>query len=358
MNRFTRSRFKNPKIFLIDLRQFWRLLKNPKKAFVFFLLVVVTSICMNLAHFWFGYLDTHISTEDAFIESNIYQVNSRLMGYVNKVNMAEGDIVHKDDILAEIDDTDVKVELVFKEMRFKKAEADLRRAESLQQAKALSNFDFENALAAFKATEVDLQASQLKQKYTKVLASTDGVIAKRSLLPGQFIQPGQALFMIVDTTHPWVRASFKETQIQYLKPGQEVAIQIDAFPEMKLLGHVETIYPSSVAKLSILPPENATGNFTKIVQRIPFKISLELGENKKILRPGMSAMVSIDISKEQTDSFFDLVSMKIENFLFPDEAPDTPLLEYKSVKQKPNPLAEKKPAQPKREAASADEKEQ
>lgn len=330
MNRFVRSRLRNPKIFLIDLRQFGRMLKNPKQAFVFFMLVVVTGICLNLAHFWFGYLDTHISTEDAYVETNIYQVNSRLMGYVNKVYMSEGDVVHKDDVLAEIDDTDVKVEIGFKEMRLRKAQGDLKRAESLQEAKALSNFDYENALAAFKAAEVDLQASELKRKYTRVLASSDGVVAKRSLLPGQFIQPGQSLFMIVDTVHPWVRASFKETQIEHLKPGQDVTIHIDAYPEMKLHGQVETIYPSSVAKLSILPAENASGNFTKIVQRIPFKISLDLGEYKTILRPGMSSTVSIDISKEQTDNFVDLLAMKVEKYLFPDEAVETAAIEYKS----------------------------
>jgi RND family efflux transporter MFP subunit len=330
MNRFVRNRLRNPKMFLLDLRQFGRMLKSPKQAFVFFMLVVVTGICLNLAHFWFGYLDTHISTEDAYVETNIYQVNSRLMGYVNKVYMSEGDIVHKDDVLAEIDDTDVKVEIGFKEMRFRKAQGDLKRAESLQEAKALSNFDYENAFAAFKAAEVDLQASELKRKYTKVLSSADGIVAKRSLLPGQFIQPGQSLFMIVDTVHPWVRASFKETQIEHLKPGQDVTIHVDAYPDIKLHGQVETIYPSSVAKLSILPSENASGNFTKIVQRIPFKISVDIAEFKTILRPGMSTTVSIDISKEQTDSFVDLLAMKVEKLLFPDEAIETAAIEYKS----------------------------
>jgi hypothetical protein len=136
--------------------------------------------------------------------------------------------------------------------------------------------------------------------------------------------------MIVDTVHPWVRASFKETQIEHLKPGQDVTIHVDAYPEMKLHGQVETIYPSSVSNLSILPAENASVNFTKIVQRIPFKISVDLSENKMILRPGMSTTVSIDISKEQTDNFVDLLAMKVEKFLFPDEALETAAIEYKS----------------------------
>lgn len=292
---------------------FLSIFKSTKKTVLFFLLASSTVVCMVLSYQWFVYLENHVTTEDSYLETDIFPVNSRYMGYVNKVNAEEGSLVHKDDILAEIDDTDVKVELSFKEMKFKKAQGDLNRAENLHKSNALSQFDYENALAAFKASEVDLEATKLKLKYTKILASSDGIVAKKNLLPGQFIQPGQVLFMIVDTQHPWVRASFKETQIQYINTGAKVSIHIDAYPEIELIGQVENIYPSSDAKLSILPPENSTGNFTKIVQRIPLKISLDPNSiakfDKNVLRAGMSVGVSIDVTKNHTPGLIERVRM-------------------------------------------------
>jgi membrane fusion protein (multidrug efflux system) len=181
-------------------------------------------------------------------------------------------------------------------MKLQKAQTDLKRARELHESNAISEFDLENAEANYKANLTDLQGTEIKLKYTKVLSPSDGVVAKRSVQPGQFVQPGQVLVVVVDNRKPWIKANFKETQIEHLNPGQDVRIWLDSYPSLVIKGRIETIFPSSGAKLSILPPENATGNFTRIVQRIPVKISVQSSQSVDAihLRPGMSAQVSVD----------------------------------------------------------------
>jgi membrane fusion protein (multidrug efflux system) len=257
------------------------------------LLAVVFVAIAAVGYYWYVYLERFVGTDDAYIEADLFPVNSRIMGYMKDVNAEEGDTVRKGQVLASIDDADIDFELNYKKMKLQKAQTDLKRARQLHDSRAISEFDLENAEANYKANLTDLQGSEIKLRYTKVLSPSDGVVAKRSVQPGQFVQPGQVLVVVVDNRRPWIKANFKETQIEHLKPGQDVRIWLDSYPNARVKGKVETIFPSSGAKLSILPPENATGNFTRIVQRIPVKISVEPQE-KIYLRPGMSVQVSVD----------------------------------------------------------------
>jgi membrane fusion protein (multidrug efflux system) len=260
------------------------------------LVAAVFMILGSVSYYWYVYLERFIGTDDAYIEADLYPVNSRIMGYMKDVNVAEGDVVKKGQVLASIDDADIDFELDYKKLKLQKAQTDLKRARQLHESNAISVFDLENAEANYKANLTDLQGTEIKLKYTKVLSPSDGVVAKRSVQPGQFVQPGQVLVVVVDNRKPWIKANFKETQIEHLKAGQEVRIWLDSYPSHVITGRVETIFPSSGAKLSILPPENATGNFTRIVQRIPVKISVQATHNSERfnLRPGMSAQVSVD----------------------------------------------------------------
>jgi membrane fusion protein (multidrug efflux system) len=174
----------------------------------------------------------------------------------------------------------------------KKAEADGGRATRLQKEHALSDSDYELAEATLAGIKAEVDGSLLKLQFTNVLAATDGIVAKRSAQPGQFVQPGQSLFVIVPTDRVWIRANFKESNIRLIKPGQEVEIEVDAYPHETWKGKVDFVYPSSVASLSLIPPENATGNFTKVVQRFPVHISFEQKPDLP-LRPGMSVEVTI-----------------------------------------------------------------
>ncbi|WP_299493237.1 HlyD family secretion protein [uncultured Shewanella sp.] len=158
------------------------------------------------------------------------------------------------------------------------------------------------ASAKAKQAQAVLTLSQIQLDDTQIRAPFSGVIGKRGALSGQYVQPGQALYSLVPDGAVWITANFKETQIQHMKPGQSVQVNLDAFPDKTFTGVIESLSPASGAKFSLLPAENATGNFTKIVQRIPVKIRLNMdshilsGEASKIV-PGLSAVVSVDTSK-------------------------------------------------------------
>lgn len=255
---------------------------------IFKLTVVVSVTCaVVLAVYWYWLASKRITTENAYIETDILPVNSRMMGHVREVFVEENQIVKKGDRLLKLDDSDTKLEMSFKDAKLKKAEADFSRATTMWRHKAISDADYELAQATVIGHRADLEGSKLKLSFTEVSAPIDGIVAKRSAQPGAFVQPGQSLFVVVPSDKVWVRANYKESQVRFLKPGQKVEIEVDAYPDQVWHGKIEYIYPSTVASLSLLPPENTTGNFTKVVQRFSVKISVQQDE-KRLLRPGMS----------------------------------------------------------------------
>ncbi|HUJ31556.1 MAG TPA: HlyD family secretion protein [Candidatus Acidoferrum sp.] len=171
--------------------------------------------------------------------------------------------------------------------RLAQAEANLQSSQTGPQQVASSRARARSADAAVQQKQAALEAAQLNLSYTKIYAPVDGVVMKNAEV-GMNVQPGQQLFSIVPLNDVWVTANFKETQLRYMHPGQRAEVQVDANGRT-YKGHVDSIAGSSGARTSLLPPENATGNYVKVVQRIPVKIVLEPGENKDhYLRLGMS----------------------------------------------------------------------
>ncbi|ARK09328.1 HlyD family secretion protein [Fibrivirga algicola] len=154
------------------------------------------------------------------------------------------------------------------------------------------------AQATVKQRQTELDMANLQLSYTVVRAPISGIVSKRSVQVGQLVQPGQALCSVVGNSTLWVTANFKETQLKEMKPGQPVEIDVDAFDGQKLIGHVGSFAGATGAKFTLLPPDNATGNYVKVVQRVPVRIELDkttpLIAN---LRPGMSATVAVDLQK-------------------------------------------------------------
>lgn len=142
----------------------------------------------------------------------------------------------------------------------------------------------------------DIDYAKLMLSYTKIEAPTSGIVSNKNIQIGQLIQPGQSLFAIVNDNSLYVKANFKETQLEKLKEGQLVDIEIDAFPDVELKGHIYNFSPATGAKFSLLPPDNATGNYVKVIQRVPVKIKLDQHEILTKLRPGMSVKVSVHIA--------------------------------------------------------------
>ena len=148
--------------------------------------------------------------------------------------------------------------------------------------------------ATIKEREADLTLAEINFGHTEIRAPVTGVIGNRSVREGQFIRPGAQLMALVPLDDVWIVANFKETQLTKMKPGQRVEIEIDTFPGQILPGWVESFSPASGAEFSLLPPQNASGNFNKIVQRIPVKIVLEPGNPLAgQLRPGMSVVATV-----------------------------------------------------------------
>jgi membrane fusion protein (multidrug efflux system) len=147
-----------------------------------------------------------------------------------------------------------------------------------------------SAVAAAERKKADLDQALLNLQYTKIIAPVDGVVSDRTVEVGQNVSAGQELLKVIPLEDIWVTANFKETQLRDMKPGQRASISVDATGK-KYNGHVDSIAGASGARFSLLPPENATGNYVKVVQRIPVKIVFEKGETSgHELRPGMSVI--------------------------------------------------------------------
>jgi membrane fusion protein, multidrug efflux system len=145
------------------------------------------------------------------------------------------------------------------------------------------------------AAEAELHQAELQKSYTKIPAPEAGRVTNKSIEPGNYVQVGQPLFAIVQQ-HVWVTANFKETQLSEMRPGQPAEVEVDAYPGRNLRAHVDSIQAGSGAHFSLLPPENATGNFVKVVQRVPVKIALdEQPDVTQVLGPGMSAVPDVKV---------------------------------------------------------------
>ena len=156
----------------------------------------------------------------------------------------------------------------------------------------------EVAAANIKRAQAMLDAAKLNLDYTVVIASIDGQVSKINIQPGQLVQPGQSLFYIINNAEAWVIANFKETQLNKMIIGQKVTIKADAYPDTEFEGTITSFSPATGARFSLLPPDNATGNFVKTIQRLPVKISLNANndvEKIKLLRPGMNVDVDVHL---------------------------------------------------------------
>jgi membrane fusion protein (multidrug efflux system) len=164
-------------------------------------------------------------------------------------------------------------------------QADLARA----QAKT--------ALASVQQAQAQLAQAQLNLSYTHIYASEDGSVANRNVEPGDYVQPGQLLFSVVPN-RVFVIANFKETQLTHVRPGQAASVTVDAFPGQKFEGHVDSLQRGTGSRFALLPPENATGNFVKVVQRVPVKIVLDRpAQALHLISPGMSVEARIEIGR-------------------------------------------------------------
>ncbi|HET7911377.1 MAG TPA: HlyD family secretion protein [Pseudolabrys sp.] len=183
-------------------------------------------------------------------------------------------------------------------LRAKKAVLDKSRAnlDASQHQLAVLHTRMEQAQAGIEHAQAALEQAEINLGYTTITAPRDGVVGDRTVRVGQLVQPGTRLLTLVPMHDVYVVANYKETQLADMKRGQPVDIRVDGYPDAVLHGHVDSLSPGSGAQFALLPPENATGNFTKIVQRVPVKIVLDRDAPLSgTLRPGLSVVSSVDI---------------------------------------------------------------
>lgn len=181
----------------------------------------------------------------------------------------------------------------------KQAEAAGRSQRSISVSRsAVSSKQTEVAKANIDKAKAALEAAKLNLSYTIVTAPVNGQISTVDIQPGQLVQPGQSVFYIINNEQAWVVANFKETQLNKMREGQKVSIMADAYPDTEFEGVITSFSPATGSRFSLLPPDNATGNFVKTVQRLPVRINLTESNDKekvKLLRPGMNVEVDVHL---------------------------------------------------------------
>ncbi len=281
----------------------------------------------------------HVETDDAQVEAHIAPVLPKVSGYVTEVAVRDNERVAAGQVLVRIDERDLRSRVdtakatlenaraavavaqanaAARRTQSEKAAVDLVRYARLRQKEEVSQQQYDAAKATAEAEaaqaeagqrgieaaraqvaqkKADLEYAELQLSYTTVAAPAAGVVSRKNVEVGQYVQAGQPLLAIVSEGEPWVVANFKETQLKKMRVGQPVEIKVDAYPKVIFRGKVESFGAATGAKFALLPPDNATGNFTKVVQRVPVKIVLtEPPSSDHPLRPGMSvtSIVSVD----------------------------------------------------------------
>jgi membrane fusion protein (multidrug efflux system) len=320
-----------------------------KKLIVFALLVVGVAWGIRYAK----RLLTHVETDDAFVTSYVHQVNAHVSGTISESLVQQNANVKAGDVLFRLDPRDYEAKLKQAEAQLAqsdaminftktqiagahakidqaqaeltKAKADFARTEELSRTKVASKQEYDAAKAAFDAasanlistkasakgmesgvavaeaqrqnSQTQLENAKLQLTYHTITAPVAGRTSRRNAELGAYVQPGQTLIAIVEP-EVWIEANFKETQLAKMRIGQEVEITIDALPGHEFHGKVESFSPASGSQFAMLPPDNATGNFTKVVQRVPVRIRFEAESVKGFedrLRAGLSAVVAVKL---------------------------------------------------------------
>jgi membrane fusion protein (multidrug efflux system) len=299
-----------------------------KKRFFIPLLIVAVIGAVGW-WYWYANLRGYDSTDDAYVDANRLSVSSKVLGRITELAADEGDSVKQDQVLVRLDASDLQAQeeqakaayvssqqnITLAKVNLDKATDDLHRAETqfksniipkeqfdhIQKADEAAKAQYAIANAQTTTSKAQLGVIRTQLQNMEIRSPLEGVISKRWVLPGDVVQAGQPIFTIYDIKHLWVTANFEETKLSSIHIGDPVEVSIDTYPDMQFRGTVFQLGTNTAAQFSLIPPNNASGNFTKITQRVPVKISIDRmnsgGNNKATLLPGMSVEVKIKVSR-------------------------------------------------------------
>jgi membrane fusion protein (multidrug efflux system) len=328
--------------------------KKPAKIRAYIALSLVIIALVVFGWRWYREYNSYYSTDDAYIDADKVAVSSKILGRITTINADEGDTVRMGELLVSIDSSDLysqllqaraalgqaasaveqakaryeldqKNELV-QEINVARSKEDFDRATAQYEGKVISKEQFDHAKKTAESAKAMVDASKAQVnvsnsqisvaesntktavaqiailetslRNTRIFAPASGRVAKRWLLPGDIVQPGQPVFTITRDSLFYVMAYFEETKVEGIHDGKVAEFTVDAFPGMKITGKVINVGSNTAAQFSLIPPNNASGNFTKVTQRIPVKISIDKVQNEKGNPPfqfvaGMSVLVKI-----------------------------------------------------------------
>lgn len=311
---------------------------------------------------WWQHQKTYPSTDDAYVEANILTVSSQESGRVTELNATENAYVKAGDVLLKIDDSDLQsaVDEATSELEktiqkhmmagsdvseaianlnavqatLRDAELEFERQQTLYERRIISKSTLDKTQAnldkikadrdsaraalntaqtqlggktdedpAVRSARATLKRAQIALSHAVIYAPADGWIANLTLRPGDVITAGQSLFSLVEKNDWWVTANFKETALSRIQPGQPASIEVDMYPDLKLSGKVASLGMGSGAIFSLLPPENATGNWVHVTQRFPIRIHLDYQpspDQQQRLRAGASVTATVDTTNLDT----------------------------------------------------------
>jgi membrane fusion protein, multidrug efflux system len=291
------------------------------------LALIGAGLALLVLAFWGGQWLTvgrfQVATDNAYVRADTSLISAKIEGYVRAVPAVENSTVHAGDVLVQIDPTDYEARIAAARAALHQAEgarsaeqagralasADVARYRPLAERGLLSPARMQQleiqarqaggglaaADAGVEAARAQLATAELDLERTVIRAPIDGVVGDRQVQIGQLVRSGSPLMSVVPVQAVYIVANFKETQIESFRPGQPVTIRPDVDHDLRLRGTVESLAPASGSEFSIIPTDTATGNFTKIVQRVPVRIRIEPGqEGVALLRPGLSASVTVD----------------------------------------------------------------
>ncbi len=326
--------------------------------------VVVVLIAIYPSYHYYEYFESHVSTDDAYIDGSVSLVSSRIPGTVARLYVMENWGVKAGDLLLTLDPRDYQVRMAQAEAQLarakqsvdelyaqlqaaeagvslagsqlREAQLDFNRAKALREQNVVSTQFYDQATTALRVAVADqalaehqlqqaraalggdivdharydrpivqqaqavLEATKLDLSYAEVRSPVTGIVTRKSVHVGNRIQPGEPLMALVPVDRLYVTANFKETQLTDVRVGQPADIQADIYPGFVYRGHVDSISVGTGAAFALLPPENATGNWVKVVQRVPVKVVLnEKPPSDKQLRMGLSVEVTVDITDKR-----------------------------------------------------------
>jgi membrane fusion protein, multidrug efflux system len=326
--------------------------KNRLKVYIPLTLVII--IVLVGAFYWYRDYSMYITTDDAHVDADNVSVGAKIMGRLSTIYANEGDQVKKGTLLADIDSSDLiaqryqtialrtqalanltQSEVKYSsdqkgirvlEINLERANEDMTRAKSQSEGGVITSEQFEHtkkasetasaqldaanaqllvsksmistATAAVETANAQVNVINTQLKNTRLFAPADGILARRWLLQGDVVQPSQSVFTLTMSKNLWVVAFLEETKISKIHIGQNVKFDIDAFPDVRFRGKVFLVGSTTASVFSLIPANNASGNFTKVTQRIPVRISIESADNYSDLShfnifSGMSAVVKI-----------------------------------------------------------------